>query len=33
MEDDVIGIWPTWPALRMDQHNQWDMYPGICLAD
>jgi hypothetical protein len=24
--DDVIGIWPTWPALGMDQRNQWDMY-------
>ncbi|MEP7322212.1 MAG: sulfatase-modifying factor protein, partial [Saprospiraceae bacterium] len=27
--DDVIGIWPTWPALGMDQRNQWDMYRDI----
>ncbi|MEP7267972.1 MAG: SUMF1/EgtB/PvdO family nonheme iron enzyme [Saprospiraceae bacterium] len=24
--DDVVGIWPTWPALGLDQRNQWDMY-------
>ena len=24
--DDIIGIWPTWPTLGMDQRNQWDMY-------
>lgn len=24
--DDVIGFWPTWPALGLDQRNQWDMY-------
>lgn len=33
--DDAIGIWPTWPALGIDQRNQWDMFrdmPGG-LAD
>lgn len=24
--DDVIGIWPTWPALGIDSRNQWDMF-------
>lgn len=24
--DEVLGFWPTWPALGMDQRNQWDMY-------
>jgi len=24
--DDAIGIWPTWPALGIDQRNQWDMF-------
>ena len=27
--DDVIGIWPTWPSLGMDQRNQWDMYRDL----
>lgn len=27
--DDVIGIWPTWPALGLDQRNQWDMYRDL----
>lgn len=26
---DVYGIWPTWPALGMDQRNQWDMYRDL----
>ena len=24
--DDVIGIWPTWPSLGLDQRNQWDLF-------
>jgi gamma-glutamyl hercynylcysteine S-oxide synthase len=27
--DDVIGIWPTWPTLGLDQRNQWDMYRDL----
>lgn len=27
--DDIIGIWPTWPALGMDQRNQWDLYRDL----
>ncbi|MEN8115556.1 MAG: SUMF1/EgtB/PvdO family nonheme iron enzyme [Bacteroidota bacterium] len=23
---EIYGLWPTWPALGMDQRNQWDMY-------
>ena len=23
---DVIGIWPTWPRLGIDERNQWDLY-------
>jgi gamma-glutamyl hercynylcysteine S-oxide synthase len=23
---DVIGIWPTWPRLGVDERNQWDLY-------
>ncbi|MDZ4707746.1 MAG: SUMF1/EgtB/PvdO family nonheme iron enzyme [Saprospiraceae bacterium] len=33
--DDAIGIWPTWPALGIDQRNQWDMFrdmPGGLVA-
>ena len=26
---DVFGIWPTWPALGMDQRNQWDMFRDL----
>ena len=26
---DVYGIWPTWPALGMDQRNQWDMFRDL----
>lgn len=24
--DDVIGIWPTWPSLGLDQRNQFDLF-------
>jgi iron(II)-dependent oxidoreductase len=27
--DDVIGIWPTWPTLGLDQRNQFDMYRDL----
>lgn len=27
--DDVIGIWPTWPSLGLDQRNQFDMYRDL----
>lgn len=27
--NDVIGIWPTWPMLGLDQRNQWDMYRDL----
>jgi iron(II)-dependent oxidoreductase len=23
---DVIGIWPTWPRLGLDERNQWDLF-------
>ena len=23
---DLFLLWPTWPAMGMDQRNQWDMY-------
>jgi gamma-glutamyl hercynylcysteine S-oxide synthase len=26
---DIYGLWPTWPALGMDQRNQWDMYRNM----
>ena len=26
---DVFGIWPTWPALGVDQRNQWDLYADL----
>lgn len=26
---DLYGIWPTWPALGMDQRNQWDMFRDL----
>lgn len=26
---DVYGVWPTWPALGMDQRNQWDMFRDL----
>ena len=34
-KDDIIALWPTWPALGIDQRNQWDMYrdlPGGLIA-
>lgn len=24
--DDVVGIWPTWPSLGLDQRNQFDLF-------
>jgi formylglycine-generating enzyme required for sulfatase activity len=27
--DDVIGIWPTWPTLGLDQRNQFDMFRDL----
>ncbi len=24
--DDIIGLWPNWPMLGLDQRNQWDLY-------
>ncbi len=27
--DDVIGIWPTWPTLGLDQRNQFDLYGDL----
>lgn len=27
--DDVVGIWPTWPTLGLDQRNQWDMFRDL----
>lgn len=27
--DDVIGIWPTWPTLGLDQRNQFDLYKDL----
>lgn len=27
--DDVFGIWPTWPALGLDQRNQWDLFRDL----
>ena len=27
--DDVIGIWPTWPTLGLDERNQWDLYRDL----
>ena len=26
---EIYGLWPTWPALGMDQRNQWDMYRSM----
>ncbi|BEH00201.1 hypothetical protein BSYN_24650 [Bacteroides sedimenti] len=26
---DIYSIWPTWPALGMDQRNQWDMFRDL----
>jgi iron(II)-dependent oxidoreductase len=27
--DDVIGIWPSWPMLGLDQRNQWDLFRDL----
>jgi len=27
--DDVIGLWPTWPTLGIDQRNQFDMFRDL----
>lgn len=27
--DEVIGIWPTWPSLGLDQRNQFDMFRDL----
>lgn len=27
--DDGIGLWPTWPALGIDQRNQFDMFRDL----
>ena len=27
--DEVVGIWPNWPMLGLDQRNQWDMYRAL----
>jgi len=27
--DDIIGIWPTWPTLGLDQRNQFDLYKDL----
>ena len=27
--DDVIGAWPTWPSLGLDQRNQFDLYRDL----
>lgn len=27
--DDAVGLWPTWPALGLDQRNQFDLYRDL----
>lgn len=27
--DDIIGIWPTWPTLGLDQRNQFDLFRDL----
>lgn len=27
--DDVIGLWPNWPMLGLDQRNQWDQFRSM----
>lgn len=27
--DDVVGLWPTWPTLGIDQRNQFDMFRDL----
>ena len=26
---DVLGIWPTWPTLGMDERNQWELFRDL----
>jgi formylglycine-generating enzyme required for sulfatase activity len=26
---DVIGLWPTWPRLGVDERNQWDLFSDL----
>lgn len=26
---DVVGYWPTWPALGLDRRSQWDMFRSL----
>lgn len=26
---DILGIWPTWPTLGLDERNQWDLYSDL----
>jgi formylglycine-generating enzyme required for sulfatase activity len=26
---DVMGLWPTWPRLGVDQRNQWDLFADM----
>lgn len=27
--DDIIGLWPTWPTLGVDQRNQFDLFRDL----
>jgi len=27
--DDVVGLWPTWPTLGLDQRNQFDLFRDL----
>ena len=27
--DDIVGIWPTWPTLGLDERNQFDLYRDL----
>lgn len=27
--NDVVGIWPTWPTLGLDQRNQWELFKDL----
>lgn len=27
--DDVVGVWPTWPTLGLDQRNQFDLFDDL----
>ncbi len=26
---DVVGLWPTWPRLGVDERNQWDLFADM----